>query len=65
MDFRKQLSLALQSIAKTKNPHIKLHIVGGGNNLPYQALAKIWVSNPSVNGMELYHMRKYKNHAGK
>ncbi len=40
MDFRKQLSLALQSIAETKNPHIKLHIVGGGNNLPYQALAK-------------------------
>ena len=40
LDFRKQLGLALRSIAKTKNPHIKLHIVGGGNSLPYQALAK-------------------------
>lgn len=40
LDFRKQLGLALRSIAKTQNPHIKLHIVGGGNSLPYQALAK-------------------------
>ena len=40
LDFRKQLGLALQSIAKTQNPYIKLHIVGGGNSLPYQALAK-------------------------
>ena len=40
MDFRKQLGLALQSIAKTNNPHIRLHIVGGGNNIPYQTLAK-------------------------
>ena len=39
-DFRKQLGIALRSIAETKNPHIKLHIVGGGNNLSYQALAK-------------------------
>ena len=40
LDFRKQLGLALRSVAKTQNPHIKLHIVGGGNSLPYQALAK-------------------------
>lgn len=40
LDFRKQLGLALRSVAKTKNPHIKIHIVGGGNSLPYQALAK-------------------------
>lgn len=40
LDFRKQLGLALRSIAETRNPHIKLHIVGGGNTLPYQALAK-------------------------
>ena len=39
-DFRKQLGIALRSIAKTKNRHIKLHIVGGGNSLSYQALAK-------------------------
>lgn len=39
-DFRKQLSIALRSIAETKNAHIKLHIVGGGNSLSYQALAK-------------------------
>lgn len=40
LDFRKQLGLALRSVTKTQNPYIKLHIVGGGNNLPYQALAK-------------------------
>lgn len=40
LDFRKQLGLALRSIAATKNPHIKLHIVGGGNNFIYQTLAK-------------------------
>lgn len=40
LDFRKQLGLALRSIAETQNPHIKLHIVGGGNSLPYQELAK-------------------------
>lgn len=40
LDFRKQLGLALRSIAETKNIHIRLHIVGGGNSLPYQTLAK-------------------------
>lgn len=39
-DFRKQLGIALRSIAETKNPHIKLHIVGGENSLSYQVLAK-------------------------
>ena len=36
MDFRKQLTLAIQTIAKIDNPHIKLHIVGGGNSQMYQ-----------------------------
>ena len=40
MDFRKQLGLAMRSVAKTGNPNIKLHIVGGGNSAPYQALAQ-------------------------
>lgn len=40
LDFRKQLGLALRSITKTQNPRIKLHIVGGGNSLLYQALTK-------------------------
>lgn len=40
LDFRKQLGLALRSVAETQNSHIKLHIVGSGNSLPYQALAK-------------------------
>lgn len=40
MDFRKQLGLAIQSVAKMANPSIILHIVGSGNNEPYQTLAK-------------------------
>lgn len=40
MDFRKQLSLAIQTIAKINNPHIKLHIVGGGNSQMYQEEAQ-------------------------
>lgn len=40
LDFRKQLSIALRSIAKAKNSHIKLHIVGGGDSTPYQLQAK-------------------------
>jgi glycosyltransferase involved in cell wall biosynthesis len=39
LDFRKQLSLALQSIAKSNNSHIKLHIVGGGNDSEYKIKA--------------------------
>lgn len=40
LDFRKQLGLALRSIAKAKNSHIKLHIVGGGDSTSYQLQAK-------------------------
>lgn len=32
-DFRKQLSLAIKTIAKLKDLDIELHIVGGGNNI--------------------------------
>lgn len=38
LDFRKQLSLALKTIAQLANPQIKLHIIGGNNN-SYQKLA--------------------------
>lgn len=40
LDFRKQLGLAIRSIAETKNMNIRLHIVGGGNNSLYLELAK-------------------------
>lgn len=40
LDFRKQLNIALCSIARAQNRHFKLHIVGGGNNSFYQKLAK-------------------------
>lgn len=40
LDFRKQLNIALCSIARAQNRHFKLHIVGGGNNSFYQMLAK-------------------------
>lgn len=40
LDFRKQLSLAIHSIAETNNKNIKLHIVGGGDNSYYLELAK-------------------------
>lgn len=39
-DFRKQLSLAVKCIAKAANNSIVLHIVGGGDNEPYRALAE-------------------------
>ncbi|SHJ61514.1 glycosyltransferase family 4 protein [Pseudozobellia thermophila] len=39
MDFRKQLNLAIQSLAKVQSQNIKLHIVGGGDAGPYQKLA--------------------------
>ena len=39
MDFRKQLALALRSIAATNSPQMRLHIVGGGHAEPYQCLA--------------------------
>lgn len=40
LDFRKQLSLAIRSIAETNNKNIKLHVVGGGDNSYYLGLAK-------------------------
>lgn len=53
LDFRKQLNIALCSIARAKNKHFKLHIIGGGDNSYYQKLAKklgiekqcIWYGN--------------------
>ena len=40
MDFRKQLSLALQTVAKSENNKLRLHIMGGGDAESYQSLAK-------------------------
>lgn len=40
LDFRKQLDLAIKSIALTNNKKIKLHIVGGGDNQKYKELAQ-------------------------
>ncbi len=39
MDFRKQLGLAIQSIAEVKNKNVYLHIVGGGDDTPYRSMA--------------------------
>lgn len=41
LDFRKQLGLAIRSIAEAKNKNIRIHIVGGGDNSSYLALSKI------------------------
>lgn len=38
LDFRKQLGIALQSIAIADNENIRLHIVGGGDAEPYKQL---------------------------
>lgn len=40
LDFRKQLGLAIRSIAETENRNIRLHIVGGGDSSLYLELAK-------------------------
>lgn len=40
LDFRKQLSLAIQTIALINNKNIRLHIVGNGNNESYKRLAE-------------------------
>lgn len=49
LDFRKQLGLAIGSIAATQNPHIKLHIVGGGDKTSYQDLAqKLGIENQCI-----------------
>ena len=39
-DFRKLLRLALTSFAKMKKDKFRLHIVGGGNLLPYKKIAE-------------------------
>lgn len=39
LDFRKQLSLAIQTIAQLNNKNIRLHIVGSGDNKSYKELA--------------------------
>lgn len=39
MDFRKQLGLALKTIAVAENSNIRLHIVGGGNSDRYKEMA--------------------------
>lgn len=40
MDFRKQLGLALRSVAATYKDDIRLHIVGGGDAAPYKMRAE-------------------------
>lgn len=40
LDFRKQLTLAIQTIAQMNNSSITLHIVGGGDAFLYQQLAE-------------------------
>ena len=40
MDFRKQLALALQTMASIGNNKFRLHIVGGGNSAFYQQMAE-------------------------
>ena len=39
-DFRKMLSLDLNSFAKMKKDKLRLHIVGGGNLLPFKKIAE-------------------------
>ena len=51
MDFRKQLGLALRSVAETQNDKIRLHIVGGGDAEPYKALA----NNYGIAGQCIWH----------
>ena len=40
LDFRKQLALAIKTLAQLNNKKIKLHIVGGGDATAYQQLAQ-------------------------
>ena len=49
MDFRKQLALALKSIAESAQPKMRLHVVGGGNAEPYHKLAsELGIENQCV-----------------
>lgn len=40
LDFRKQLSLAIQTLSKVSNKEVILHIVGSGDSHYYQSFAK-------------------------
>ncbi len=40
MDFRKQLDLAIRSVAESKIPNVLLHVVGDGDNAPYKKIAE-------------------------
>ena len=40
LDFRKQLALAIRTVAQMRNSSVKLHIVGGGDASYYQRLAE-------------------------
>lgn len=59
LDFRKQLGIALRSIAKMNNKNVVLHIVGAGDNKYYKDLAKtldisakcVWYGNISHNAV--------------
>ena len=49
LDFRKQLGLAIRSIAATQNQNIKLHIAGGGDKTSYQDLVrKLGIENQCI-----------------
>ena len=49
MDFRKQLALALRSIAECAQPKMRLHIVGGGNAESYHILtSELGIENQCV-----------------
>lgn len=60
LDFRKQLSLAIRTLAKLNNQNIRLHIVGGGEPSIYKSLAKdlnvshqcIWYGTVSHNEVQ-------------
>ncbi|HSK11803.1 MAG TPA: glycosyltransferase family 4 protein [Phnomibacter sp.] len=50
-DFRKQLGLAIRSVAETKNAAIRLHIIGGGDDKAYRALA----SHLNISALCIWH----------
>lgn len=49
MDFRKQLALAIKTVAKINSQSVRLHIVGGGDTTPYKQLANnLGITNKCV-----------------
>lgn len=42
LDFRKQLGLAIRTVAEMKNERVYLHVVGGGDATPYKQQAEQW-----------------------